>query len=304
MADRVGPFEVRDDRFRRLALLNVALDRLWTGGRWCEGPVWFGDQRTLLFSDIPNDRILRWSEDGVTVFRQPAGFTNGHARDRQGRLVSCEHGGRRVTRTEWDGSLTVLADRFEGRRLNSPNDVVVRSDGTVWFTDPSYGIDTDYEGHRAEREQPGCFVYRLDPATGDLRAVARDFARPNGLAFSPDEARLYVADTGRTHDPAGPKHIRAFDVGADGTLTGGAVLADCEAGLFDGFRVDEEGNLWASAGDGVHCFAPDGALLGKVLVPEAVANVAFGGPRLNRLFIAATASLYAVYVGVRGAGLV
>lgn len=297
---RVNPYVEADPRFRDVILgAHVRVERLWTGGRWLEGPVWFGDAGHLLFSDIPNDRILRWTEDGMGVFRAPSRLANGNARDREGRLVTCEHGARAVTRTELDGSVTMLADRHEGRRLNSPNDVVVRSDGSVWFTDPDYGILTDYEGHRAEREQPGCFVFRLDPS-GALSVVADDFAKPNGLAFSPDEAVLYVADTGRSHDPEGPAHIRRFRVEGD-RLAGGEVFAAPDTGLADGFRVDEHGHLWTSAGDGVHCFAPEGALLGRVLIPETVSNLAFGGPARNRLFVAATTSLYAVYVAVRGA---
>ena len=300
---REGCYEVADPRFRELILgPHVAVERLWSGGRWCEGSVWFGDAGHLLFSDIPNDRILRWTEEGgVSTFRRPSRFANGNTRDREGRLVTCEHGARAVTRTGLDGSVTVLADRFEGRCLNSPNDAVVHSDGSVWFTDPDYGILTDYEGHRAEREQPGCFVYRLDPATGDLRVVADDFAKPNGLAFSPDEAVLYAADTGRSHDSDGPAHIRRFRVEGNG-LAGGEVFAAPDAGMADGFRVDERGHVWTSAGDGVHCFASDGTLLGKVLVPEVVSNCAFGGAARNRLFITATTSLYAVFLAVRGCG--
>jgi len=206
-----------------------------------------------------------------------------------------------VTRTEHDGSLTVIADRFEGRRFNSPNDVVVRSDGSIWFTDPAYGIDSDYEGNKATSEIGACHVYRVDPQSGAVRIVADDFVRPNGIAFSPDERRLYVADTGATHVKDGPKHIRAFEVAEDGALSGGAVFATCTAGLFDGFRCDEEGRVWTSAGDGVHCYDPDGTQLGKVLVPEGVANVVFGGIKRNRLYICATTSLYAIMVQVNGA---
>jgi len=237
----------------------------------------------------------------VGVFRAPAGYTNGHTVDREGRLVSCEHGARRVTRTEHDGSITVIADRFEGKRLNSPNDVVVASDGAVWFTDPTYGIDSDYEGYRAESEIDASNVYRVDPQTGACAVAADDFVRPNGLAFSPDERRLYVSDTGMTHVPDGPRHIRVFEVGAGGALGAGEVFATCTEGMFDGFRFDEEGRLWAGAGDGVHCYDGDGTLLGKVRVPETVANVAFGGPRRNRLFICATTSLYSVLLPFAGA---
>jgi gluconolactonase len=304
MALQLTPsFEVIDPRFRSLTFPNVHVEKLHTGCRWAEGPAWFAAGRYLVWSDIPNDRMLRWDEcDGSTsTFRASAGYTNGHTVDRQGRLVSCEHLARRVTRTEVDGTITVLADRYQGRRLNSPNDVVVRSDGSVWFTDPSYGIDHDYEGLRQERELDGCHVYRIDPDTAEVSRVAEDFARPNGLAFSPDESRLYIADTGATHDPDGPRHIRAFDVIDDRTLSGGEVFAVCGAGIFDGFRFDEDGRLWTSAGDGVHCFESDGTLIGKIRVPETVSNVCFGGPHRNRLFITATTSLYAVYLLLRGA---
>lgn len=303
MAERKGDYIIHDDRFRALILgPHVTVERLWSEGRWVEGPVWFGDAGHLLWSDIPNDRIMRWTDGGgVSVFRQPSNFANGHTRDLQGRLISCEHGGRRVTRTEWDGSLTVLADSYRGKALNSPNDVVVAPDGAIWFTDPDYGILSDYEGNAAPREQGGCWLFRFDPESGDLAVMADDFDKPNGLTFSPDGARLYVADTGRSHDPDGPGHIRVFSL-SGGELTGGHVFAAPDTGLADGFRCDRAGNLWTSAGDGIHCFAPDGALLGRVLVPETVSNCAFGGVRRNRLFITATTSLYAVFLNTRGAG--
>jgi len=294
--------ESYDRLFDSFAIGNASLEKLWTGARWAEGPVWFGDQRCLLFSDIPNDRMLRWVESGeVTTFRQPANYTNGHYRDVQGRLVSCEHGGRRITRTETDGSITVVADRFEGGRLNSPNDVVVKSDGTIWFTDPPYGIYSHYEGHKAESEYGAQYVFRADPESGTVDVVAEDFVRPNGLAFSPDETTLYVADSGLTEDRDGPHHIRAFEVVDGRSLRGGQVLLEVDPGFPDGFRVDSEGFIWSSAADGVHCYTPDGRLLGRILVPEAVANVAFGGPARNRLFIAATSSLYSIYLNREGA---
>lgn len=298
-----SPFETLDPRFAAVINPSARLERLATGCRWAEGPAYFPAGRYLVWSDIPNGRMLRWDEtDGsVSEFRSPSGYTNGQTVDRQGRLVSCEHLARRVTRTEIDGTLTVLAEAYQGKRLNSPNDVVVRSDGSIWFTDPSYGIDHDYEGLRQERELDGCHVYRIDPDTAEVTRVADDFARPNGLAFSPDESRLYIADSGRTHDPDGPHHIRVFDVQDGATLSGGDVFAVCEPGFFDGFRFDEAGRLWTSAGDGVQCFDPDGTLIGKVRVPEAVANVCFGGPHRNRLFITATTSLYSVYLLLRGA---
>jgi gluconolactonase len=299
MADpEVATYEVLDDRFRPCTNGDVRIERLHGGCRWAEGPVYVPAGRYLLWSDIPNDRILRWDETtgSVGVFRQPAGYANGGTLDGAGRLVTCEHGNRRVTRTEHDGSVTVIADRYQGKRFNSPNDVVVRSDGSIWFTDPSYGIDSDYEGHRADSEIGACHVYRVDPSTGTVRVVADDFVRPNGLAFSPDERRLYVADT-RVN------HLRVFDVADDGALEGGAVFATCTVGAFDGFRLDQAGRIWAGAGDGVHCYDPDGTLIGKLRVPETVANVVFGGQRRNHLFICATTSLYAILLSVTGAPL-
>ena len=302
-------FEIHDPRFRFLHVGSAQLDRLWTGARWTEGPVWFNDLNCLIFSDIPNQRMLRWVPDdlgggspagAVSVFRQPSGFANGHTRDRQGRLVSCQHGTRSVTRTEVDGTVTVIADSFGGKRLNSPNDVVIHSDGSVWFTDPSYGIMSDYEGYRADEEQPARHVFRCDPATGAIAAVADDFGQPNGLCFSPDESLLYIADSAASHDPDAEPHIRVFDV-VDGALRNGRVFARIDTGFPDGIRCDTEGRVWSSAADGVHCFDPDGTLLGKVRVPETVANLCFGGPRRNRLFITATTSVYAVYLTVTGA---
>ena len=302
MAD--NPFyEIIDPRFRGLVVGSAALEELYRGCRWAEGPVWFNDAQQLIWSDIPNQRMLRWAEGGsVSVFRQPSNFTNGNTRDRQGRLVSCEHGTRRVTRTEVDGSITVLADSFGGKRLNSPNDVVVHSAGTIWFTDPSYGILSDYEGYKAAQEQATRNVFRLDPDTGSLEIVASDFLQPNGLAFSPDETLLYIADSGTNPDGSRPRHIRVFDVVDGGRrLDNGRVFAVIDKGVPDGFRLDTAGNLWTSAADGIHCFAPDGTLLGKILVPQEVSNLTFGGPRRNRLFITATQSLYAIYVTATGA---
>ena len=297
-------YQVDDERFLYLTVGSSNLEKLYGGCRWAEGPVWFNDLGCLLWSDIPNQRILRYADTpleghGVSVFRSPSNFANGHTRDGQGRLVSCEHGSRRVTRTEIYGTLTVLADQFKGKRLNSPNDVVVHSDGSIWFTDPTYGILSDYEGYRATPEQPVQGVYRID-ASGQITLVADDFAQPNGLVFSPDETKLYIADSAFSHDPSFPRHIRVFDV-AGGKLANGRVFAHIDAGLPDGIRIDVEGNLWSSAGDGVHCFAPDGTRLGKIFVPEAVANLTFGGPMRNRLFITATSSLYSIYVAATGA---
>ena len=297
-------YEVIDPRFSQFVFPTAHVDKLYTGCRWAEGPAWFAAGRYLVWSDIPNDRMMRWDEtDGsVSVFREPALNTNGHTVDLQGRLVSCEHRGRCVSRIEHDGSRTVLASHYEGKRFNSPNDVVVKSDGSIWFSDPSYGIDSDYEGDAAPSEIGDRCVYRIDPRNGAVERVADGFVQPNGLAFSPDERVLYVADTGATHVPDGPRHIRRFHVAADGrTLSGGEVFAQCDKGFFDGFRIDTKGHLWSSAGDGVHCYTPDGELIGKIRLPEVVANVCFGGPKLNRLFICATTSLYAVYLNARAA---
>jgi gluconolactonase len=298
-------FEIADERFKRLVFENVHLDTLYTGCRWAEGPAYLPAGKFLLWSDIPNDRVMRFDEtDGsVSVFLSPAMNHNGHFVDREGRLVACEHRGRCISRLEHDGSRRVLADRFQGKRLNSPNDLIVKSDGSIWFSDPTYGIDSDYEGDAAVSEIGASNVYRLDPDSGELAVVAADFVKPNGLAFSPDERLIYIADTGATHVENGPRHIRVAELSPDGRALGPArVFAACTVGLFDGFRLDANGNLWTSAGDGVHVYAPDGALIGKIKVPEVVANVCFGGPKRNRLYICATTSLYAVYVNARGAG--
>ncbi len=289
-------FEIHDPAFARFVLGNAPVKRLATGFDWAEGPVWFGDQQCLLFSDIPGNRILRWSEDGVTTFRNPSNFSNGHTRDRQGRLVSCEHSLRRVTRTEWDGTITAIADTFDGKPFNSPNDVVASRDGAIWFTDPHYGIMTDYEGFRSDPELP-CQVYRVDPS-GTVEAVIGDMACPNGLAFSPEEDRLYVADTGRMFSPD-PQSIRVYDM-VNGRPRDGRLFHTIDPGCADGIRVDADGNLWSSAADGVHCIAPDGHLMGKILVPEVVSNLCFGGRAKHRLFITATTSIYSVILNRRG----
>ena len=295
-------FEALDPRFNNLLTGHGRVERLWTGARWAEGPTWFAAGRYLVFSDIPNNRIMRFDEtDGsMSVFREPSNNTNGNTTDRQGRLISCEHQTRRVTRTEHDGSITVLASHFNGKRLNSPNDVVEKSDGSIWFTDPSYGILTDYEGDQAEPELERCDVYRIDP-NGTMTIVADDFLKPNGLAFSPDETILYIADTGASHKAGGPKNIREFKVSADGKSLGKSkVFADCTSGFFDGFRIDQQGRIWTSAFDGVHCYLPDGNLIGKILIPEIVGNVCFGGAKRNRLFICGTTSLYSAYLAISG----
>ena len=293
-----------DPRFDALRLPLSRVERLYTGCRWSEGPVWFGDGRYLLWSDIPNNRILRWDEETgqVAPYRQPSNFANGQTRDRQGRLVTCEHGGRRVTRTEYDGTVTVLADMFEGKRFNSPNDVVVKSDGTIWFTDPFFGILGNYEGYKAEPELPEN-VYRLDPETGRISIAAEGIIAPNGLAFSPDESLLYIVQS--RGEPS--RKILAYDVAPDGeTLTGQRVLIDAGPGTPDGFRVDVHGNLWCGWGmgsddlDGVMVFAPDGTAIGRIALPERCANLCFGGRANSRLFMAGSQSLYALYVNVAG----
>jgi gluconolactonase len=284
---------------------NAAVERIATGFRWAEGPAYFRDGGYLLFSDIPNNRIMRWlEEDGhLSVFCAPSNYSNGNTRDREGRLVTCEHDTRRVTRTELDGRITVLLDRYDNKPLNAPNDVVVASDGAVWFTDPGYGIDGPYEGHKAQAELP-CNVYRLDPATGAATVVAGDFVRPNGLCFSPDESLLYIVDSGVSH--GGPAHIRVFQV--DGSrLHNGRVFADFKPGMTDGIRCDVDGNVWCSMGwgdpaeDGVRCYAPNGDLIGKIHLPEACANLCFGGRKKDRLFMCASTSVYALYVNDQGA---
>ncbi len=295
-------YQVIDPRFGRLFNGSGQVQKLFTGCQWAEGPAWFGAGRYVVWSDIPANRMMRYDEtDGsVSVFRQPSGNSNGNTVDREGRLITCEHGGRRVSRTEHDGTVITIADRFEGKRFNSPNDAVVKSDGSIWFTDPAYGIDSDYEGNKAESEIGNCNVYRVDPDTGAISAVITDMVRPNGLAFSLAERQLYVADTGRTHGAQNPAHIRLFDV-KDKTVSGSRVFAEATVGLFDGFRLDSDGRIWTSAGDGIHCYDPDGTLIGKVLVPEGVANCVFGGEKRNVLYICGTTSLYAVRLMVNGA---
>ncbi len=293
-------FVIKDVRFAALVLPNAPLELLGEDFRWTEGPVWFADHEQLLFSDLPNDRIMRWTEAGVSTFRFPSHFSNGNCRDRQGRLVTCSHLQRNISRTEIDGGVTVLADRYEGYRLNSPNDIVVKSDDSIWFTDPHYGINTDYEGGRQEPELPAR-VYRLD-ADGSLRVVADDFDGPNGLCFSPDERLLYICETGHQFAPSPRQHIRVFSLSADGkSLNEGRMFHKVEPGYADGISCDEQGNIWSSAADGVHCISPDGELLGKILVPFTVANLAFGGRHRSRLFICAGQRLYAIYTNTRGA---
>jgi len=296
--------EKLDKRFPKQG--NAAIERIATGFRWAEGPVYFRDGGFLLWSDIPNNRMMRWlEEDGhVSVFRSPSNYSNGNTRDREGRLLTCEHDSRRVTRTEPDGRITVLMDRFDGKKLNAPNDIVVASDGAIWFTDPGYGIDGEYEGHADKFELPAN-VYRLDPRTGRATVVADDFTRPNGLAFSPDEELLYIVDTGITH--GGPSHIRVFEVAGNKLRKGRVFAEDFAPGFTDGMRVDMRGNVWCSMGwadpaeDGARCYAPDGELIGKVHLPESCANLCFGGKKRNRLFVCGSTSIYALYLDVQGA---
>jgi len=292
-----------DPAFRRYHLALSSVERLWTGSRWGEGPVWIGDQRVLLWSDIPNNRVLRWEEEtgNVSIFRKPSNNSNGHTRDRQGRIIACEHLGRRVIRYEYDGSITVLAERFQGKRLNSPNDVVVKSDGSIWFTDPPFGTYAFYEGEKTEAELPHTNVYRVGGGTGEITLVADDIDHPNGLAFSPDEKLLYVVES-----RSEPRNILAYDV--DGAkLRNRRVFIRCESGETpDGFRLDVDGNLWCGWGmgreewDGVRVFNSAGAPIGHIVLPERCANVCFGGRHRNRLFMAAAHSLYALYVNTQG----
>jgi gluconolactonase len=292
-----GIYEVLDERFRPCANGDAQLEVLYDGCRWAEGPIYLPAWRQLVWSDIPNDRLLRWDETtgSVGVFRSPAGFVNGNTLDRQGRLVSCEQGNRRVTRTEHDGSITVIADQFEGKRLNSPNDATVKSDGSIWFSDPDFGISSDYEGHRGTSEIGACNVYRVDPADGEVRLAADGLQGPNGLVFTPDESRLLVSDSRAAH-------VKSFAVHADGTLGEGEVLVEAPDGT-DNIRLDDEGRLWLGAfAGGVQCFAPDGTLIGRIRIPETTANITFGGARRNRMFIAANTTLYSIVLSVTGLG--
>jgi gluconolactonase len=292
-------FVIEHFRFESMVLPNAPLEKLGDGFRWLEGPVWFADLQCLLFSDVPNNRIMRWTEAGVSVFREPSAFANGHTRDRQGRLIGCSHQNRCITRTELDGGITILASHYQGKRLNSPNDVAVKSDGSIWFTDPPYGISTDYEGGKQTQELPAN-VYRLDP-DGTLTIVADDFDGPNGLCFSPDERRLYITESGKQFDAEPHQYIRVFDIAGDGkSLLGAKVFHKVTPGYADGISCDEAGNIWSSAADGVHCIDAGGALLGRILVPSRVSNLTFGGRNRSRLFICAGQTLYAIYTNCRG----
>lgn len=289
-------FEIYDERFQAMLPAGAKLLKHYTGTEWAEGPVYISNDDCLLWSDIPNDRMMRWSDaEGDSVFRQPCGYTNGHSRDRQGRLVSCEHGGRRISRTETDGTVITLVDNYQGKRLNSPNDIVVKSDGSIWFTDPPYGILSDREGHKAESEIGANYVYRLEPDSGKLDIAGDDFDMPNGLCFSPDESLLYISDTGE------PGHIRVFDVADGKRLINSREFAVVRPGKPDGFRCDSDGNIFTSAWDGIQVYSPQAELLGKILVPEQrTANCCFGGPDKKRLYIAADHSMYSVVLNARG----
>lgn len=290
-------YEIVCPEFRDLIHPNVGLARISKGHVWTEGPVWFPAHNMLLFSDIPNARLYQWTpEGGASIYRQNSDYANGNTRDPDGRLLTCQHGTRSVVRTEHDGRRTIIADKYDGKRLNSPNDVVVRSDGSIWFSDPTYGILSDLEGYRATPEQEGSFVYRVDPANLAISVVSQDFVQPNGIAFSSDERRLYIAESGSSHDPAVPSVLKAFDVTPDGQLQNVRCFAEIDAGLPDGLRVDCHDNIWCSAADGVHVFSEAGNLLGKILVPETVANLTFGGERGNLLLITATTSVYSIFV--------
>ena len=290
-------FEIYDDRFGAMLPEGAKLQKHYTGTEWAEGPVYVSDGDYLLWSDIPNDRMMRFSDaDGASVFRQPCGYTNGHFRDRQGRLVSCEHGNRRISRTEPDGTVVTLTDSYEGKKLNSPNDIVVKSDGSIWFTDPPYGILSDREGHKGESELGANYVFRLDPDSGEMDIVGDDFDRPNGLCFSPDESLLYVSDTGE------PGHIRVMDVVDGKRLANSREFAVVTPGKPDGFRCDTNGNIFTSAWDGIQVYSPEAELLGKILVPEQrTANCCFGGPNKNRLYIASDVSMYSIVLNATGA---
>ena len=299
--------EIVHPSFAKYKQGNAAVERLWTGARWAEGPVWFGDGRYLLFSDIPNNRMLRWTEETgeVSVYRTPSNYSNGNTRDKQGRLITCEHNSRRVTRTELDGTITVLLDQYQGKPLNAPNDVVVHSNGSIWFTDPGYGILSNYEGHKAALELPRN-VYRLDGKTGAATVVEGNMLRPNGICFSPDEKLLYICDTSGTESPSNPHDIRVYDVVNGESLANGRTFVNMGAGIADGIRCDVDGNIWAGAGwagedyNGVHIINPAGELIGRIHLPEICANICVGGAKRDRLFMAAGTSLYSLYVATTG----
>ncbi len=292
--------EIYDPRMKALLRSDSSLQQLASGATWSEGPVYVPEEDCVIWSDIPGNRLLRWSEkDGLSIYLEPAHFQNGHSRDLQGRILACSHGKRCVERLE-GGTWTTLVDSYQGKKLNSPNDIVVKSDGTIWFTDPSYGLTQSDEGYGGEQEQAGCYVYRLEPSTGEITAVVTDMVKPNGLAFSPNETILYISDTAASHDPNGHHHIRAYDITDGKTVSHGRVFVVIEPGLPDGFRVDKNGYLFISSLDSIQVYTPEGERIGKILVPEKVGNCTFGGPDKNRLFIAASSSLYAITLETKG----
>ncbi len=297
----MSTIESYDPRMKALLRPDSSLQKLATGATWSEGPVYLPEEDCVIWSDIPGNRLLRWSEkEGMSVYLGSAQFQNGHTLDLQGRILACSHGKRCVERLEKDGTWTTLVASYAGKKLNSPNDIVVKSDGTIWFTDPSYGLTQSDEGYGGEQEQDGCYVYRFDLATSEISAVVTDMVKPNGLAFSPDEKILYVSDTGASHEPDGPHHIRAYDVLEGKETANGRVFAVIDPGMPDGFRIDINGYVFTSSLDSIQIFSPQGERLGKILVPEKVGNCTFGGPEKNRLFIAASSSLYSVMLETRG----
>jgi gluconolactonase len=293
-------FEIFDERMRELLLPDSSLEQLATGATWSEGPVYLAKEDAVIWSDIPGNRLLRWSaRKGLSEFLKPAHFQNGHTLDLEGRILACSHGERAVLRLE-DGHWTTVVSHHQGKRFNSPNDIVVKSDGTIWFTDPDYGLIQPNEGYGGEREQEGCFVYRFDPKTNEVTAVVTDMGRPNGLAFSPNETLLYITDTSASHDADGFHHVRVYDIVDGRDATNGKVFTEISPGLPDGFRLDVHGNLFISSEDSVQIYSPEAKCLGKITVPEKVGNLTFGGPERNRLFIAASSSLYAITLNTRG----
>ena len=290
-------FEIFESNFKLMINDNSQLMILYSGAEWSEGPVFIKNRNMVVWSDIPNDRMLSWTpKAGVEIFRSPSGYSNGNFLDLQGQLLTCEHGNRRISRTNKNGEIVTIVDNFNGKKLNSPNDLVVKSDGSIWFTDPPYGILSDKEGHKSDSELEGNFVFRYDPIVDKLTLISDDFDKPNGIAFSPDEKLLYIADSGN------PKNIRVFNVSEDGeSINKGRVFAEISPGVPDGFRIDTDGNVFTSASDGIQVFTPSGVMLGKILVPERTANCAFGGKNRETLFITASTSLYSIAMNAKGA---
>lgn len=294
-------FESYDSRFDALLLEGQQLEKLCTGAKWSEGAFYVADRKMVVWSDIPNNRLVAWTEqDGFFEYQKPSHFSNGHTIDREGRIINCEHGRRCISRTQFGKETEILVDSYEGKRLNSPNDVVVKSDGTIWFSDPRYGILSNDEGYKADSELAGDYVYCFNPDTKEIRAVATDTIRPNGLAFSPDETLLYVSDTSASHDETGRHEIRVYRVGENNTLSAGKTFAVVEPGLPDGFRIDKNGYIFTSSLDSIQVYHPDGTRLGKIFVPEKIANCTFGGDDFDELYIVATSSLYRIRLNTTG----